>query len=136
MQFQLHMLVHVVKRDLTISILFFLGFSNPKTTSASLFVNHYSEDTASFNTPMNDDCAEVDELILRLADYKNDYADMAAEMLLRKCSISWEAYRYLQDRAHDAWLPDNTRQQVRRVIKRIQVQIHQQREYSWVYEQL
>ena len=61
---------------------------------------------------MNDDCAEVDELILRLADYKNDYADMAAEILLRKCSVSWEAYRYLQDRAHDAWLPESARQQV------------------------
>jgi len=46
---------------------------------------------------MNKDRAEVDELILELADYKNDYADMAAEKLLRKCSTSWEAYPYLQD---------------------------------------
>jgi hypothetical protein len=84
---------------------------------------------------MNDDCIEVDELIRRLADYKNDYADMAAVKLLRKCSTSWEAYRYLQDRVHDAWLPDSARQQVRKIIKQIQVQIHQQREYSWTYEQ-
>ena len=47
---------------------------------------------------MNNDSIEVDELILELADYKNDYADMAAEKLLRKCSTSWEAYQYLQDR--------------------------------------
>ena len=40
---------------------------------------------------MHTDCAEVDELLLELADYKNDYADMAAEKLLRKCSTSWEA---------------------------------------------
>jgi hypothetical protein len=31
---------------------------------------------------MNNDRAEVDELILEIADYKNDYADVAAEKLL------------------------------------------------------
>ncbi|MGA2884900.1 MAG: hypothetical protein ABSE80_07095 [Halobacteriota archaeon] len=41
---------------------------------------------------MNNDCLEVDELILEIADYKNDYVDMAAEKLLRKSSTSWEAY--------------------------------------------
>jgi hypothetical protein len=35
---------------------------------------------------VNNDCLEVDELILKLADYKNDYADMAAEKIFRKCS--------------------------------------------------
>jgi hypothetical protein len=84
---------------------------------------------------MNNDRAEVDELILEIADYKNDYADMATEKLLRKCSTSWEAYQYLQDRVHEAWLPDTARQQVRRIIKRIQVQIQQSREYGWAYEQ-
>jgi flagellar biosynthesis chaperone FliJ len=84
---------------------------------------------------MNNDCVEVDELILEIADYKNDYADMAAEKLLRKCSANWEAYQYLRDRVHDAWLPDSARQQLRRIIRRIQVQIHQSREYGWVYEQ-
>ena len=84
---------------------------------------------------MNNDCAEVDELVLEIADYKNDYADMAAEKLLRKCSTSWEAYQYLRDRTHDAWLPDSALQQLRRIIKRIQVQIHQSREYGWAYEQ-
>jgi hypothetical protein len=56
---------------------------------------------------MNTDSTEVDELILEIADYKNDLADMAAEKLLRKCSTSWEAYQYLQDRVHDGWLPDS-----------------------------
>ena len=84
---------------------------------------------------MNNNCVEVDELILEIADYKNDYADMAAEKLLRKCSTSWEAYQYLRDRAHDAWLPDSARQQLRRIIKKIQVQIQQSREYGWAYEQ-
>ncbi|MGZ8898446.1 MAG: hypothetical protein ACXW1Q_09075 [Halobacteriota archaeon] len=84
---------------------------------------------------MSDDCLQVDELLLQLADYKNDYADAAAEKLLRKCSTSWEAYSYLKGRVHDAWLPDNARQQVRQIIKKIQVQIHQQREYSWTYQQ-
>jgi len=71
---------------------------------------------------------------LQLADYKNDVADMAAETLLRKCSTSWEACRYLKDRVHDAWLPDSARQQVRQIIKKIQVQLHQQHEYGWAYE--
>ena len=31
---------------------------------------------------MNNDRAEVDELILEIQDYKNDYVDMAAEKLL------------------------------------------------------
>jgi hypothetical protein len=83
---------------------------------------------------MNDDRVDVDELILEIADYKNDLADMAAEKLLRKCSTSWVAYQYLQDRVHDGWLPNSARQQLRRIIKRIQVQIHQSREYGWAYE--
>ena len=84
---------------------------------------------------MHTDYAELDELLLELADYKNDYADMAAEKLLRKCSTSWEVYSYLQDRAHDSWLPDSARQQVRRIIKKIQVRLLQSREYGWAYEQ-
>ena len=83
---------------------------------------------------MNNDRAEVDELILEIADYKNDYADMAAEKLFRKCSTSWEAFQYLQDSIHDVWLPDSARQQVPRIIKRMQVQIHQCREYGYAYE--
>ena len=82
---------------------------------------------------MNDDCIEVDKLILQIADYKNDYANVAAEKLLRKCSTSWEAYQYLQDRVHDAWLPDYARQQLRRIIRRIKEQIHQRREYGYAY---
>jgi len=83
---------------------------------------------------MNNDQTEVDDLILEIADHKNDYADMAAEKLFRKCSTSCEAYQYLRDRVHDAWLPNSARQQLRRIIKRIQVQIHQSREYGWAYQ--
>ena len=82
---------------------------------------------------MHNDRVEVDELILELADYKNDYADMAAEKRLRKCSTSWEAYQYLRDRVNDVWLPDSARQQARRIIKRIQVHMHQCREYGYAY---
>ena len=83
---------------------------------------------------MNNELVAVDELILQIADYKNDLADMAAEKLLRKCSTSWEAYQYLRDRVHDAWLPNSARQQLRRIIEKIQVQILQSREYGWAYE--
>ena len=82
---------------------------------------------------MKDDCAEVDELLRQLADYKNDFGDVAAENLLRKCSTSWDAYRYLQDRKHDPYIPDSARQIIRQIIKRIQVQINQRREYGWSY---
>ncbi|MGZ4862319.1 MAG: hypothetical protein ACXV2E_06010 [Halobacteriota archaeon] len=64
---------------------------------------------------MNNDCVEVDTLLLEIADYKNDCADMAAEKLLRKCTTSWEAYTYLKDCVHDPWLPDSARQQVRQI---------------------
>jgi hypothetical protein len=84
---------------------------------------------------MNNDCVQVDELILEIADYNNDYSEMAAEKLFRKCSTSWESYQYLRDRVHDSLLPNSARQQLRRIIKRIQVQIHQSREYDWAYEQ-
>ena len=83
---------------------------------------------------MNNDCLEVDELILEIADYKNDYADMAAEKLFRKCSTSWEAYQYLQDRVHESWLPDRARQQVRQIIKRIKVRLLQRHEYGYAFE--
>jgi flagellar biosynthesis chaperone FliJ len=83
---------------------------------------------------VNNECVEVDELILELADYKNDYADVAAEKLFRKCSTSWGAYQYLRDRVHDSWLPDSARQQLRRIIKRIQVHVHQCREYGYANE--
>jgi hypothetical protein len=73
-------------------------------------------------------------LILEIADDKNDFADMAAEKLLRRCSTSWEAYQYMRDRVHDAWLPDSARQQLRRIVKKIKVQIQQSREYGWAYE--
>jgi hypothetical protein len=82
---------------------------------------------------VKDDCADVDKLILEIADYKNDYADVAAEKLLRMCSTSWEAYQYLRDRVHDPWLPDYARQQMRRIIKRIQAAMYQCREYGYAY---
>ena len=83
---------------------------------------------------MREDCVQVDELLRQLADYKNDYSDMATVKLLKKFSTSWEAYRFLLDRVHDVWLPDSARQQVRQIIKRIQVQLNQQREYGWEYD--
>jgi len=55
---------------------------------------------------------------LKIADYKNDYSDVAAEKLLRKCSCNWKAYQYLQDREHDAWLPDSARQPRFNVLRR------------------
>jgi flagellar biosynthesis chaperone FliJ len=83
---------------------------------------------------VRDDCLQVDELLLQLADYTNDYAEAAAEKLLRKCSTSWEAYSYLKERVHDSWLPESARQQVRQILKKIQVQLHQRQEYGWSYE--
>ena len=103
-----------------------------KTTSAPLSANDYPGSRAFSN--VNNECVEVDELILELADYKNDYADTAAEKLLRKCSCNWKAYQYLQDRAHDAWLPDSARQQLREIVRKIRVRSHQQREYGWACE--
>jgi hypothetical protein len=38
---------------------------------------------------MRNELLEVDGLILEVADYKNNYAEVAAEKLLRRCSTSW-----------------------------------------------
>jgi len=84
---------------------------------------------------VNNDRLEVDGLILEITDYKNDLADMAAEKLIRKCSTSWESYQYLRDRVHDPSLPDSARQQLRRIIKRIQWQMLQRREFGYAYEE-
>ena len=84
---------------------------------------------------MNNELVAVDELILEIADYKNDCADMAAEKLLRKCSTSWESYQYLRDRLHDSSIPDRARQQLRQIVKRIQWQMLQRREFGYAYEQ-
>jgi len=84
---------------------------------------------------VKNDCVEVDELILQIADYKNDFSDMAAEKLMRKCSTSWESYQYLRDRVHESWLPDRARQQLRQIIKRIRWQMLQRREFGYAYEQ-
>ncbi|MGA3360062.1 MAG: hypothetical protein ABSC87_07630 [Halobacteriota archaeon] len=54
--------------------------------------DEYNRDKSLQQSAMHIDCAEVDEPILELAGYKNDYADMAAEKLLRRCSTSWDAY--------------------------------------------
>jgi hypothetical protein len=67
-----------------------------------------------------------------MADYKNDFASVAAERLLQKYSTSGEACQYLQHRVHDAWLPDSARKQLRRIIKTIRVQIHQRSERGWM----
>ena len=83
---------------------------------------------------MNNNCVEVDELILEIADYTNDYSDMAAEKLMRKCSSNWQSYQYLRDRVHDSWIPDRARQQLRQIIKRIQVRLLQRHEYGYAYE--
>ena len=98
------------------------------TTSAPPSANDYPGSHAFSN--VNNECVEVDELILKLADYRNNYADMAAEKLLRKCSCNWKAYQYLQDRVHDAWLHDSARQQLRQIIRKIRARSHQQREYG------
>ena len=98
------------------------------TTSARLSANDYPGSHAFSN--VNNERVEVDELILELADYNNDYADMAAEKLLRTCSRNWKAYQYIQDRVHDAWLPDDARQQLRLIVRKIRVRSHQQREYG------
>ncbi|MGZ4881963.1 MAG: hypothetical protein ACXV7G_13045 [Halobacteriota archaeon] len=66
----------------------------------------------------------VDELLLEIADYKNNDQEVAVENLKRLCSQSYEAYDYLQDRAHDAWLPERTRRYVREVLLHIRMQLH------------
>ena len=104
-------------------------------TFDTLFANTYLDKLTKRNQ-MNSDCLEVDELILEIADYKNDYADMATEKLFRKCSTSWEAYQDPRDRVHDSCLPDSARQQLRRIIKKIQVRLIQSREYGWAYDGL
>ncbi len=79
---------------------------------------------------MNDDCVTVDELLLEIADYKNNGQEMAAEELKRLCSTSYAAYEYLQDRVHDAWLPARARADVRDILLHIRIKLHAFEEYG------
>ena len=82
---------------------------------------------------MNNDCVAVDELLLEIADYKSNYQEVATEKLKRLCTQSYEAYDYLQDRAHDAWLPERTRRYVREVLLHIRIRLHAFQEYGRKY---
>lgn len=81
---------------------------------------------------MSDDCVTVDELLLEIADYASNDQEMAAEKLKRLCSTSYAAYDYLRDRVHDAWLPDRTRQHVRRILMTIKERLRASREWMAV----
>jgi len=74
--------------------------------------------------------------ILEIADYKNDYTDMAAEKLLEKVldqlgglpvPAGPRARRLAYPTAHFPAAATD--------YQRIQVRIHQSREYGWAYEQ-
>jgi hypothetical protein len=81
---------------------------------------------------VNADCINVDELVLEIADHTNDYADMPAEKLFRKCSTSWEAYQYYKPACiMPGYGYPTAHAKLRRIIKRIQVQI-QRREYGYI----
>ncbi len=82
---------------------------------------------------MNNDCVTVDELLLEIADYTSNDQEMAAEQLKRLCSTSYDAYQYLQDRAHDAWLPERARFHVSNVLMDIRIKLHAFQEYGRTY---
>ncbi|MGZ4849338.1 MAG: hypothetical protein ACXV2D_07620 [Halobacteriota archaeon] len=85
---------------------------------------------------MNNDCVTVDELILEIADYKSNDQEMAAEELKQLCATSYAAYDYLQDRVHDAWLPENARRQIRDVLLHIRIKLHAFQEYGRTYPEV
>ncbi len=70
---------------------------------------------------MNNDCVTVDALLLEIADYANNGQEVAVEQLRRLRSRSNEAYEYLQDRAHDPWLPEPARTHVRHELLPIRI---------------
>ncbi len=82
---------------------------------------------------MNDDCVTVDELLLEITDYANNGQEVAVERLRRLCSQSYEAYSYLQDRAHDPWLPERARMHVRHVLGSIRTRLRASKEYGRAY---
>ncbi len=82
---------------------------------------------------MNDDRVTVDELLLEIADYKSNSQEIAAEKLKRLCSRSYAAYDYLQDRVHDAWLPERARREVQHVLLHIRMRLHAFEEYGQRY---
>ncbi len=82
---------------------------------------------------MNNDCITVDELFLEIADYTSNDQEMAAEQLRRLCATSYDAYPYLQDRAHDPWLPERARFYNRNVSMDICIKLHAFQEYGRTY---
>ena len=82
---------------------------------------------------MHNDCFTVDELLLEIADYKSNCQEVAVERLKRLCSQSYEAYRYLEDRVHDPWLPERARRHVSDVLLTVRMRLHAFQEYGRTY---
>jgi len=74
---------------------------------------------------------EVDELIRELDDDTSNNVDTATEELMRRCSSSWEAFQYLQDRADDVMLSDRALIQVHLITAKIRTWINLHQQYGW-----
>lgn len=101
-----------------------------RITFAQLLPNCYPGEQHIDRT-MQYELVEVDELIRELGDYTNDDAHMATEELIKKCSSSWEAFQYLQNRADDVMLPDGARTQIHLITAKIRTWINLHRQYGW-----
>ncbi len=80
---------------------------------------------------MLQDLVEVDELIGKLSEHVHNDAEEATESLMKKCSCSREAFRYLQHRTDDSTLPEQTRTRIHLIMAKVRSWMALHQHYGW-----
>jgi len=68
-----------------------------------------------------EDLIEVDSIILDLEDRNYVISANAYEKLKKMCSQDWEAFKYLQERAHDVRISEHARNKMHDIITSIRM---------------
>lgn len=103
---------------------------------------HFNEETDE-ETDEETEGETVEDVILKWYDLRPDRNhESVTKIFLASVndvvcfSPEWNRWLYFDGKRwqHDSWLPASARKQLRRIIKRIQVQIHQSREYGYAHQ--
>jgi hypothetical protein len=71
-----------------------------------------------------EDLVHIDSIILDLEDRNYVLCVNAYEALKEKCSQNWEAFNYLQERVHDARIPERAQSEMHEIVSLIRMQTY------------